>query len=351
MQLEFKGFGDKMKLLSYNVKHTTENNLFLMVLMFLGLLLLSSIVSAVTAGKNTLTDFTPAQWLEKMQRASMEENYKGRFMFSRGEISSSMSIVHRYKDGEEHELLKQLDGEMGEIVRQGNQVMCVFPDNRVVQLEKAKYSNKIVQSFSNFIPDHTNYRLQAIGECRLVERPCIELAIKAVDKHRYSYSLWLDMETGLLLKSALKNDKGEDLERFQYTSITFPDKISDQDLEPMNAGSLVDHVMIPAVKKDVSWPSETKWKSEWVPPGFLLVNGNEQSGGNVLIFSDGLANYSIFIEKIEDNMMPEGASQVGATVAYSQTLIFKSHQYGVTVIGEIPAMTAMLIAESVKPQM
>ena len=49
--------------------------------------------------------------------------------------------------------------------------------------------------------------------------------------------------------------------------------------------------------------------------------------------------------------MPEGASQVGATVAYAQTLTFDSHEYGVTVVGEIPPMTAMMVAESVKPKM
>lgn len=319
-------------------------SLFSWLHIFLGAWLLSSIANADSA-----SEYTPEQWLEKMQSASIEENYQGTFMFSRGAMSSSMSIVHRYHHGEEQELLKQLDGEMGEIVRKGNQVMCVFPDNRVVQLEKTQYSNKIVQSFSNFMPDQKNYRLQTIGECRQVERACIKLAIKAVDAHRYSYFLWLDKQTGLLLRSALKNNEGLDLERFQYTNIAFPDKISDQALAPMNVGSLVEHVMIPPVQKDINWPSEIRWKSDWVPPGFSSINGNAQQGGNVLVFSDGLANYSVFIEKIKANMMPEGASQVGATVAYALPLTFNSHQYSVTVIGEIPAMTAMLVAESVKP--
>jgi len=335
-----------MRFLSNKRVHTDAMNLFSLVYIILGALLLSSVATA-----DSSPEYTPEQWLAKMQSASMEENYKGTFMFSRGEMSSSMSIIHRYHNGEEQELLKQLDGEMGEILRQGNQVMCVFPDNRVVELEKTQYSNKIVQSFSNFMPDQKNYHLQTIGECRQVERPCIKLAIKAVDEHRYSYFLWLDKQTGLLLRSALKNNEGVDLERFQYTNITFPEKISDKALEPMNAGSLVEHVIIPTVQKDIKWPSEIMWKSDWVPPGFMPVSGNGQLGENILVFSDGLANYSVFIEKIKDNMMPEGASQVGATVAYALPLTFKSHQYSVTVIGEIPAMTAMLVAESVKPKL
>jgi sigma-E factor negative regulatory protein RseB len=346
----------KMKILSHKIAGTVSMNLFSLIPILFGLMLLSTIVIAdasfeSTSAKNYSHENTPTQWLEKMQIASMHENYQGTFMFTRGGMSSSMSIVHRYQNGEEQELLTQLDGEMGEIVRQGNQVMCIFPDNRVVQLEKSTYSNKIVQSFSNFMPDQQNYHLQNLGDCRQVNRPCIKLAIKAVDQHRYSYFLWLDKQTGLLLRSDLKNNEGLDLERFQYTNISFPEQISDKALEPMNAGPLVEHVIIPVAQKDLTWPSEIKWKSDWVPPGFMPIGGNEQVGGNVMIFSDGLANYSVFIEKIKANRMPEGASLVGATVAYAQTLTFNSHQYSVTVIGEIPAMTAMLVAESVKPNM
>jgi len=314
------------------------------VLLSFALLTWSNIVNA-----ELLSERSPEQWLKVMQYASVNENYRGVFMFSRGEMSSSMSIVHRFQNDEEQELLKQLDGEMGEIVRRGSEVMCVFPDNRVVQLEKSKYSNKVVQTFASFMPEQQNYQLKNLGPCRQVARPCVKLSIEAEDQHRYSYFLWLDKQTGLLLKSVLQNNQGVDLERFQYTQIEFPTTISDVDLVPMNEGSLVEHVMIPSVKKDLQWPSEITWQSSWVPPGFKKINGEYKAGENVMVYSDGLANYSIFVEKIQEGMMPEGASQVGATVAYAQVLKFNSHPYSVTVIGEVPAMTAMLVAESVKP--
>jgi len=336
-----------MRCLNYKITYLKEigQRLFISVISCL-LFVISGVANA-----EPISERSPEQWLEKMQSATVNENYRGTFMFSRGKMSSSMSIVHRLQNNEEQELLKQLDGEMGEIVRNGTQVMCVFPDNRVVQLEQSKYSNKVVQLFSNFMPDQKNYRLKNLGACRQVERPCVKLAIEAEDQHRYSYFLWLDKQTGLLLKSVLKNHEGIDLERFQYTHIEFPDVIDDQDLEPMNAGSLIEHVMIPTVKKDIRWPNKMMWKSMWIPSGFMRVNGENKPGSNVMVYSDGLANYSIFVEKIKEGMMPEGASQVGATVAYTQVLQYNSHEYGVTVIGEIPAMTAMLVAESVKPEM
>jgi len=262
-----------------------------------------------------------------------------------------MNIVHRYFEGVERARLRQLDGEMGEIIRNGETVMCVFPDNRIVQVEQSALSNKFTQDFVNFMPEQSQYELSIIGRDRMAERPCIILGITAKDSHRYSYRLWLDEEYGLLLKSALRNADGKDLEHFQYTQVEFPVSIEDKELESMISGDLMAHEEVPAVKKDKLWPSQTMWKTSWIPEGYMQINGENQAGDNVMVYNDGLATYSVFIENIKENTMPEGASQVGATVAYVQQYEFGMHKYNVTVIGEIPVMTAMKIAESVEPSM
>lgn len=310
-------------------------------------------ISAVSWASTSHSDsaLKPSQWLEKMQRAAIEENYRGTFVFSRGEMMSSMRIVHRYQNDLEEERLTQLDGEMGEIVRRGEDVMCVFPDNRVVKLEKNKVANKVVQAFANFMPNHAFYELKVDGYDRLGDRSSVRMAVKAKDHHRYSYVLTLDQKTGLLLRSSLQNQEGKELEHFQYTQIDFPDSISDAELRPLLEGKQVTHEMIPSIKSDTRWPSQTMWSVTWTPPGFMQVNATDEPGDNVMLFSDGLATYSIFIEMIEKDLMPEGASMVGATVAYAQQLAYGDHRYAVTVVGEVPAMTAMKVAESVQPKM
>jgi len=289
------------------------------------------------------------QWLEKMQTAAIHQNYRGVFVFSRDEATSSMRIVHRYDRGEEQERLIQLDGEKGEVFRRGAVVMCVFPDNRVVQVEPSQLTNKIVQAFAKFEPDHHYYRIEMAGQDRLIDRSSIKISVMAQDAHRYSYVLWLDQQTGLLLKSVLQNDQGVELERFQYTQIEFPLHIADDELQVTKTGTLVKHEVIPSAKKDRRWPSEMKWMVDWAPPGFKKVSGPLDPGDNVMVYSDGLASYSVFIEASENKMLPEGASLVGATVAYAQKFQFGEHRYNVTVVGEVPAMTAMMVAESVKP--
>jgi len=292
---------------------------------------------------------TAEQWLNKMHLAAIEENYRGTFVFMRGKMTSTMTVVHRYLNGVERERLQQLDGEMGEIIREGETVKCIFPDNRVVQVEQSTYVNKFTKSFVGFMPGDSQYDLTILGQERMIDRRCIVLGITAKDANRYSYRLWLDEQSGLLLKSAVQDAKGIDLERFQYTQIEFPDEVSDEALESMMTGEVVTHELIPTEKMDKKWASGMMWRSNWIPIGFEKVDGDNLVGDNVLVYSDGLATYSIFIEKINQNSMPEGASQVGATIAYVKKRRFGVHEYSVTVIGEIPAMTAMRVAESIEP--
>jgi len=305
--------------------------------------------TTVQAEQTLSPSLSAEQWLKRMQKASIEENYRGTFMFRRGGMSSAMSIVHRYSNGVESERLKQLDGEMGEIIRQGESVMCIFPDNRVVQVAQNEFENKFSKNFSNFIPGQGQYDLIISGQERMADRSCIIIDIRAKDSNRYSYRIWLDKEFGLLLKSVTLNEKEFELENFQYTQVDFPGSIDDLELAAKIEGDIVKHEMIPTVAKDLSWPSDLMWDVSWVPIGFQEINGEHLKGENVMVYSDGLATYSVFIEKVKDDAMPQGASQVGATVAYAIQREVAPHQYSVTVIGEIPPMTAMKVADSVHP--
>lgn len=319
----------------------------LLAVLSLGLSSFASAESAFAQSQRSAQD-----WLMKMQEASVQSNYKGTFVFTRGRMTSTVQIVHRYQDGVEQERLTQLDGEMGEIIRTDSEVMCVLPNNRVVKVEQDdKFSNRIVSALSGFMPEHDRYDLQVKGFQRLIGRQSIQVAVEAQDKDRLSYYLWLDRDTGLLLKSKVVDEKAQELERFHYTVLEFPETITDEELNPIGKGAVVSHKMIPTVKKDRMWPGGLAWQVDWVPDGYSRINGMPKPGHNVQVYSDGLATFTVFVEQVESNAMPEGASIVGATVAYFHKVMTGDHHYGVTVMGEIPAMTAMMVAESVKPEM
>ncbi len=296
-------------------------------------------------------DWSAIDWLMYMQQASVEQNYTGRFMFSRGPMSSAMSISHQYEGGLEKERLKQLDGEMGEIVRDGERVMCVFPNNRVVEVEASPLSQNFTQKFVGFMPGKTHYSLAIKGKERMIERSCVVLEISADDEDRYSYKLWIDEEKGLLLKSELLDAQGAALERFQYTQIAYPKTLDAAIFKVVGEGQTIKHEVIKTQDKGMSWSTALMWQVSWLPKGYEKINGQAREGENIMVFSDGLSTFSVFIESVGKGAMPEGATQVGATTAYSTDHSVAGHEYHVTVVGEVPAMTAMKVAKSVKPLM
>jgi len=89
-----------------------------------------------------------------------------------------------------------------------------------------------------------------------------------------------------------------------------------------------------------------------MPPGFRLVGSRIQTLPGVpvpvqhLIFSDGFASVSVFIEPgSSSGAAPPESTTVGSANAY--TLTIKDHV--VTAVGEVPPQTVRDIATSVAP--
>ncbi len=293
----------------------------------------------------------PMQWLERMQRAAMEQNYRGTFVLLRDDSSSTQRIIHRYQNGLEQEKLIRLDGEMSEIVRVGNEVTCIFPDSRAVQLEPGSVPNVSPHGLAHAMPDARHYALSVIGRERMANRQCQVLRIEARDAFRYSYSFWLDQETGLLLKSIIHDLDGKVLERLQYTEIEFPSVIEDGELQAAQHHALQHKEVLSPPARDQQWPTQLTWRAGWVPPGFKVNRERSKLDQSMMVFHDGIAAFSTFIEPVSHDPMPDGASRVGAVTAYSQTLEHQGHRYVVTVVGEIPPQTAMKVAESIRPEL
>ena len=88
-----------------------------------------------------------------------------------------------------------------------------------------------------------------------------------------------------------------------------------------------------------------------LPPGFRMTLRSAQSmpgaTGPVehLVFSDGLASVSVFVESAVEGKSPmSGPARVGSSSAFSTTV--GGHQ--VTAVGEVPPETVRVIASSLK---
>lgn len=284
-------------------------------------------------------------WLTRLGRAEQQQSFKGTFVYERNGSFSTHDIWHRVQDGQVRERLLQLDGSAQEVVRLDGRTQCVS-GTLVAGLGNSRDAPSRAldpQKLNQF------YELAVIGKSRVAGRNAVIVSITPRDQYRYGFELHLDRETALPLKSLLLNDQGQLLERFQFTRLdtSLPD---DHDLQP---GSDCTPVSVAKIQAPQAQSVEA-WHLEWLPPGFQLSNSSvrkdTQTKATVesLMYEDGLARFSVFLEPISDVSVTETRTQLGPTVAVSRRLNTVDGEMMVTVVGEIPIGTAERIALSVR---
>ncbi len=300
------------------------------------------------------------QWLSEMNEAFNNVNYDGVFSYFHESELATLRIVHMVLDGVQHERLIHQNGAPREIVRRGEEVVCILmPGDDLLSLEANLPAGPFARSFvRNYDAISSYYGLRFFGEDRVAGRQAVRLAISPKDENRFGYRLWLDAESRLLLKSELIDTDGNALEIFQFNTLIIGDAVDPAALRPegQDETAKVSNFVLDS-QPSVPVIEAIRWKPEWLPDGFTLSSNhtrrtmNDDKSINTMMFSDGLSGFSVFIE----DMPPAGAADMvsrnGATVAV--THLTEGPDKGahlVTLVGELPTDTARRIARSIRFQ-
>jgi sigma-E factor negative regulatory protein RseB len=157
----------------------------------------------------------------------------------------------------------------------------------------------------------------------------------------------LHEQTAMPLKSQLSDRNGRVIEQILFAELHMRERIPVAALKPAVSAEgyrWLRQDSQPRVAGNVGWSVIR------LPAGFRLTTWRIQAiaGSSApvrhLVFSDGLASVSVFIEPRAPQTTPmHGLARVGAAFAYSRDL--DGHQ--VTAVGEVPAATVEAIAASV----
>lgn len=290
------------------------------------------------------------QLINEMSRASRELNYDGVFVYLRDKRMDTMRIIHKADKNGEQERMVSLTGFAREVIRNNKSVTCIFPDNQAVMVEKSRPRKFLAAQLPEPIEKIADfYSFSIAGEDRVAGRNSLIVNIVPKDDFRYGYQLWIDDNTKLMLKSELKNNSGLPIEQIFFTHLDIVDEISPQLLKPAISG------------KGYTWYSDSseempvrsgahKWTVMDMPDGFTLSDYEKQSVTDNtmpvehMMYSDGLAMVSVFIEKImnEPDRM-QGVSKMGGVNAFATF----ANGYQITAVGEVPQKTVQLMANSV----
>lgn len=287
------------------------------------------------------------QKLDAMRQAIQEQNYRGEYLHRRGDQSSVYSIVHQYADGESIELLRQLDGDMIEILREDNQVTCYLPKGSESALNHAVPAAPFSQVEALDLQRIArNYDAEMIGTERVAGYMTNIIELSG-DDWRYKQRLWLEQESHLLLQSELMDVDGSVLEQFRFTRLELGVPIDRGELIPTLRGQQNVLRQTESMERNAS-ANDGAFVSEldWLPVGYELTHSERKSKGRGWLeqrtYSDGLTSFSVFVEKGEAMDTQQSAlAKMGATSA----LMTIKDGLSVTVIGEIPGKTAKSIAQ------
>jgi sigma-E factor negative regulatory protein RseB len=309
----------------------------------------------------------PRDWLQKMNHALATRNYDGTFFhLSEGRVET-MRIVHRVRAGRVSERLQSLDGSGREFVRDNDELTCYLPDQHTVLVEPRPEHGPFLGSLPQFGADVNEfYRIESLPATHILGRAARVIAVNPKDQFRFGYRLWLDEKTAMPLKTQLCDSRGQVIEQIFFARLDMPESIPDSDLAPTVRTEGMRWVR-QGPSHDSASPALSAYRASELPPGFrLTVAGAQTIGGATvpashLVYSDGLATVSVFVEAQPTDARVAGAgadtspsapaeppmqglARVGSGFAFST--VVQGHQ--VTAVGEVPAQTVEFIAHSVK---
>jgi len=260
------------------------------------------------------------EWLQKMNKALATRNYRGTFFhLSEGRVET-MRIVHRVRGGRVTERLQSLDGSGREFLRANDELTCYLPDQHTVLVEPRQDRGPFLGSLPQFDASVGNfYRIEALPATRILGRPARVIAVNPKDQFRFGYRLWLDQKTAMPLKTQLCDSRGHVIEQIFFARLEMRESIPDSDLAPTVRTEGMRWVR-QGPSADSASDALAAYRASQLPPGFRLTVQGAQTLGDAstpashLVYSDGLATVSVFVEE-QRSTAPAVAAAPGVAAA------------------------------------
>lgn len=293
--------------------------------------------------------------LQRMSKAMNDENYTGTFVYRHKDKVETLKILHRSTPQGINERLITLSGKPREIIRDESVVTCIWPESKLVLVDKTNNHERRNSRFPGIVPKDLDrlpvfYDLTLSGSNeRVANRSTYVVNVTPKDKYRYGYRLWIDQQAFLLMRSDLLNEKGEAIEQVLFTDLEVNSDLPDTAFEPelLEEGYQWREVGKAAQHHD---EENRRWHASALPPGFSLqvhkqrLKGEHAKSVEHMIFSDGMASVSVFIEPQKKSKEQDSRSvNRGALNVYGRQM--GGHR--IVVLGEVPTSTVKLIADSI----
>lgn len=308
---------------------------------FCGLLLAANCCTAHAATKQ--------DWLKTVALAGHQTDYSGVFVYQYGSHVEVSRIAHVVGADGEYEKLESLDGPKHEIIRLHGQVWC-YSNHKMVQVDSQKGQGQ----FPLMMPEQLsalseNYQVKELDVERVAGFNTQVVLLQPKDNLRYAHKLWVHTDSGLLLKSAVLNDRNQVVEQYAFTQLKLGAEV-DRSWTTSSATRDLPGIQGKPGQNKLA-PNVSGWVVDAMPAGFrktmevLRPMPGKHAPVTQMIYSDGLSAISVFIEPADsDEDDNEGLSSRGAVNLYHK--VVDKHLFNV--VGEVPPKTVMQVLDSIR---
>lgn len=292
------------------------------------------------------------QLLQKVATAAQKVTYSGVFVYQSGSRSETSRITHLIDGGNEFERLEVLDGSPREVMRRNDEVRCFLPESKMLIVEQRNARQLFPTLRPGALASLTEYyhlRKGATGRIAGVESHSIQIDPR--DEFRYGHQFWIDPQSGLLLKANLLNESGQALESFAFTELRYGSTL-DVDAIKARFEARGENWQVQQIRSvgDIKG-DDGQWLFKGILPGFRRVSATKRQlradapEGMQLIYSDGLASISVFIEPTAGRGNEEArAFAMGAVNGYRRNV----SDHLVIVMGDVPPAALRRFAEGIE---
>jgi sigma-E factor negative regulatory protein RseB len=297
-----------------------------------------------------------SQWLLRLHSAASQRAYVGTFVVTAGNSMSSARIWHVCDAQQQIERVEALTGEARTTFRRNDQVVTFFPERRVVLLE----TRESLGLFPNLL-NHADssiarfYRLSLAGRDRVAGLAVNAVLLQPVDSWRFGYKIWTEQNSGVVVKLQTLDPAQTVLEQAAFSELQLANTVSLAYLSAQMDNTQGYQVQKPALLKTTA--EQEGWLFKAPVAGFKLMSchkrvngppGNLTDDALQCVFSDGLASVSLFIENFDAARHPLPFSHeqlsMGATHMHTRRL----GAWWLTAVGEVPAPTLVVLANSLE---
>lgn len=311
---------------------------------------IGTFVLSAFAGAASDRSPTAEELLNNMRTAMAQQNYRGIVVYSKDRSVENMEVLHQVADGVEREKLISLNGPMREVVREGQDVKCYFPDSGTVFIgSKPSGKSAFVDLPEDFLKLRPFYDFSLGRLDRIAQREAQEIIIAPRDEYRYGRRIWVDLASNLALKVELLDEQNSVVEQMVFSALE------------VGASIPSDELNLSPPQQQLQWKTSQhtplaidalRWQLQNVPIGFQIASFSRVSEGTHgreiehLLLSDGLSSISIYFDRVGEKLAVPQPRSVGAIHSY----VRKIGDYSVTTMGEVPDKAVEYVGNGIRFQ-